>query len=54
MLLDKYFAAVEEYLGGIGHRTAALEDSRLLPFVTMRDRPPGLNGRPPAHLSLQV
>jgi hypothetical protein len=27
------FATNEEYLGGIGHRTAALEDSRLLPIV---------------------
>lgn len=26
------FAAHEAYLGGIGHRTAALEDSRLLPM----------------------
>lgn len=30
------FASNEEYLAGIGHRTAALEDSRLLPVV---DRP---------------
>ena len=30
------FASNEEYLAGIGHRTAALEDSRLLPIV---DRP---------------
>ncbi|MCA0458933.1 MAG: DUF1330 domain-containing protein [Chloroflexi bacterium] len=29
------FAAHEAYLGGIGHRTAALEDSRLLPMVEM-------------------
>ncbi len=28
------FAANEEYLAGAGHRTAALEDSRLLPVVT--------------------
>lgn len=27
------FASHEEYLKGIGHRTAALEDSRLLPLV---------------------
>jgi hypothetical protein len=27
------FASNEEYLAGIGHRTAALEDSRLLPVV---------------------
>jgi hypothetical protein len=27
------FASNEEYLAGIGHRTAALEDSRLLPLV---------------------
>jgi hypothetical protein len=27
------FAANGEYLAGIGHRTAALEDSRLLPIV---------------------
>lgn len=27
------FAANERYLEGIGHRTAALEDSRLLPMV---------------------
>jgi len=27
------FAQDEEYLKGIGHRTAALEDSRLLPLV---------------------
>jgi uncharacterized protein (DUF1330 family) len=27
------FAANKGYLAGIGHRTAALEDSRLLPFV---------------------
>jgi hypothetical protein len=30
------FASNEEYLAGIGHRTAALEDSRMLPIV---DRP---------------
>jgi hypothetical protein len=30
------FATNEEYLAGIGRRTAALEDSRLLPVV---DRP---------------
>lgn len=27
------FAADEGYLAGLGHRTAALEDSRLLPLV---------------------
>ena len=27
------FAADEAYLGGIGHRTAAIEDSRLLPLT---------------------
>jgi hypothetical protein len=27
------FASNQEYLSGIGHRTAALEDSRLLPLV---------------------
>ncbi len=27
------FASNEAYLGGIGHRTAAIEDSRLLPLV---------------------
>ena len=27
------FAGDEPYLGGLGHRTAALEDSRLLPLV---------------------
>lgn len=26
------FASNAEYLGGMGHRTAALEDSRLLPL----------------------
>jgi hypothetical protein len=30
------FTSNEEYLAGVGHRTAALEDSRLLPVV---DRP---------------
>jgi uncharacterized protein (DUF1330 family) len=29
------FAADEAYLAGIGHRTAALADSRLLPLVEM-------------------
>lgn len=29
------FAAHEAYLGGIGHRTAGLQDSRLLPMVEM-------------------
>jgi hypothetical protein len=27
------FASNEEYLAGLGHRTAALEDSRLLPLI---------------------
>jgi hypothetical protein len=27
------FASDNEYLAGVGHRTAALEDSRLLPLV---------------------
>ena len=27
------FASDAEYLAGVGHRTAALEDSRLLPIV---------------------
>ena len=30
------FASNEDYLAGIGHRTAALEDSRMLPII---DRP---------------
>lgn len=29
------FASDREYLAGIGHRTAALEDSRLLPLVEL-------------------
>ena len=29
------FATNEAYLAGIGHRTAALEDSRLLPLIEM-------------------
>ncbi|HXY61529.1 MAG TPA: DUF1330 domain-containing protein [Nitrospirota bacterium] len=29
------FASNQEYLAGIGHRTAALDDSRLLPLVEM-------------------
>jgi hypothetical protein len=29
------FASNQEYLTGIGHRTAALDDSRLLPLVEM-------------------
>jgi hypothetical protein len=33
------FATNEAYLAGIGHRTAAVEDSRLLPLVEMA--PPG-------------
>ena len=31
------FASNEAYLAGIGHRTAALEDSRLLPLVEFKD-----------------
>jgi hypothetical protein len=31
------FARDEAYLGGIGHRSAALEDSRLLPLATGTD-----------------
>jgi hypothetical protein len=30
------FAANEAYLAGIGHRTAALTDSRMLPLVALR------------------
>jgi len=33
------FAAHRDYLKGIGHRTAALEDSRLLPLSDMRVMP---------------
>jgi len=35
------FASNTEYLAGIGHRTAALEDSRLLPLV---EQSPGIQG----------
>jgi len=31
------FSSNEAYLDGIGHRTAALEDSRLLPLVEFKD-----------------
>lgn len=31
------FASNQEYLAGIGHRVAALEDSRLLPIVEEQD-----------------
>jgi hypothetical protein len=31
------FASNQEYLEGIGHRTAALEDSRLLPLMEQQD-----------------
>ncbi|MEC4673617.1 MAG: DUF1330 domain-containing protein [Nitrospirota bacterium] len=31
------FASIEGYLTGIGHRMAALEDSRLLPLVEYKD-----------------
>jgi hypothetical protein len=30
------FASNQEYLAGIGHRTVALEDSRLLPLEELR------------------
>jgi len=30
------FASHQEYLAGLGHRTAALEDSRLLPIVELK------------------
>ena len=33
------FASNQEYLAGIGHRTAALEDSRLLPLVEITEAP---------------
>ncbi len=33
------FAAHEAYLGGIGHRMAALEDSRLMPVVELPIEP---------------
>jgi hypothetical protein len=31
------FASNPEYLAGIGHRTAAISDSRLLPIVEYKD-----------------
>jgi hypothetical protein len=31
------FSANADYMAGIGHRTAALEDSRLLPLTPMED-----------------
>lgn len=31
------FASNEDYLAGMGHRTAALEDSRLLPIVEVKE-----------------
>jgi hypothetical protein len=31
------FASNQEYLAGMGHRTAAIEDSRLLPLVAYKD-----------------
>jgi len=31
----KAFASNEAYLAGMGHRTAAIEDSRLLPLAPM-------------------
>ena len=36
------FASNEEYLAGMGHRIAALEDSRLLPMAEIESR---LGGR---------
>lgn len=36
------FASHPPYLAGIGHRTAALEDSRLLPLTEMRSLVPSL------------
>ena len=38
------FASDREYLSGIGHRTAALEDSRLLPLVEFPENHPGARG----------
>ncbi len=35
------FATNQDYLAGIGHRTAALEDSRLLPLVDRQVREAG-------------
>lgn len=35
------FAGNEAYLAGLGHRTAAVEDSRLLPLVQAPPPPPG-------------
>ena len=35
------FASNRDYLSGLGHRTAALEDSRLLPLVEVDTRPIG-------------
>ncbi len=32
------FASDDSYLAGLGHRTAALEDSRLLPLVEYQDK----------------
>ena len=37
------FEVAEAYLAGIGHRTAALSDSRLLPLVELPQRE-GLDG----------
>ena len=34
------FASNKEYLAGLGHRTAALEDSRLLPIVERKEYAP--------------
>ena len=41
------FATNEAYLGGIGHRTAALEDSRLLPLTPAAK--PGASRKPSTH-----
>ncbi|HEX3427125.1 MAG TPA: hypothetical protein VHT30_13400 [Acidimicrobiales bacterium] len=38
------FASNAEYLRGVGHRTAALEDSRLLPLVSRSTPTPGGSG----------
>jgi len=41
-LLANCLASNDEYLAGIGHRTAALEDSRLLPIDERGGRCAGL------------
>jgi len=42
------FASDQKYLAGIGHRTAALEGSRLLPLVDIQT-PVGIHASQPAH-----